>query len=531
MQRRTFIKYNTLAAISLMPLFSHNHNHSTHGMDSESNMSSNQHLHMKHNSHIDTSFITLENENIELLQSKYLPKQQPLKQLNLLTNQSKQKGEFQASIEIKEETFQIVKGKKTKFYIYNDMNANQSSFLAPKIEVFEGDKVKIVVKNSLKEPTTIHWHGLPVPPSQDGNPMDIISPNESRIYEFKLPIGCAGTYWYHPHPHKTTARQVYMGLAGVFVIKSQDDLLSKYAESDWFITDLRLTANGQIPNNALSDWLDGREGEFVLINGQYNPNIQMDSMQRIRIYNACSARYLNLEIQDASFLLVGTDGGFIEKPIELKQLFLSSASRVEVFIKNSKKGGFKLLSHLYDRDKMMPKNEPKVINLAKVHFESINKVSELPKKLRTLPVLQNPIQQIEIVMSEDHSKMHGLSTQSKEEIKQNLASMFLINNKVFSMNEIDFRIPLNSVHDIIVTNKSHMDHPFHIHGTQFEVIELVRNNKTTKPKFRALIDTVNVRPNESLRLRMKQNFKGMRMFHCHILEHEDLGMMGNLMVE
>lgn len=540
MKRRTFMKYNAIAAFSLTPLFAemqHMHGMMNHG-SSGSNVDSMNDMnpmntgknHIHHN--IDTSFITLENENLPLLQAKDLSKEQALKPLTLLTNQSKKKGEFQASIEIKEKEVQIAKGKQTRFYTYNDVKSkSRQSFLAPKIEVFEGDRVKIFVKNSLKEPTTIHWHGLPVPPSQDGNPADAITPDDSRIYEFKLPNDCAGTYWYHPHPHHATAKQVYMGLAGAFVVKSRNDILQTNKESDWFITDLRLSADGKIPDNALSDWLDGREGEFVLINGQYNPSVDVNSMQRIRIYNACSARYLNLEIQDSSFVIIGTDGGLIEKPIEQKTLFLSPASRVEVLVKNTKKGSFKLINHLYDRDKMMPKDEPKILELASVNFNDINDTSLLPQKLRALPKLQKPEQQLEITMSEDHMKMHGLSMQGKDEIKQNLASMFLINNKVFAMNDIDLRVPANIVHDIVVTNKSHMDHPFHIHGTQFEVIEISSEGNITKPEFRALKDTVNVRPGESLRLRMKHNFKGILMFHCHILEHEDLGMMGNLLVE
>lgn len=540
MKRRTFIKYNALAAISITPLFadmdtdSTQNSHHHHNMDSMSKHNHNTH-HMDMNthdshSHIDTSFITLENENLPLLNPKDFPQNLSLQPLPKLINQSKKQGEFHASIEIKEISLPFVKGGQTRFYTYNDTNAKVDSFLAPKIEVYEGDKVKIEVKNSLKEPTTIHWHGLPVPPSQDGNPMDSIAPNSNRIYEFSLPNDCAGTYWYHPHPHYTTSKQVYMGLAGAFVVKSKKDILRDFSESDWFITDLRLDSNAQIPANALSDWLDGREGEFVLINGQYKPNINVDSKQRIRIYNACSARYLNLEIEGADFILIGTDGGYIEQPIKQKQLFLSPASRVEVVIHNDKKGRFKLFGHFYDRDKMMPKNEEKILELAMLNIESQANLS-LPRTLRLLPKPQNPKQELTIIMSEDHSKMHDLSTQSKEQIKQNLASMFLINDKTFDMERIDLSVKSGVVHDIIVVNKSHMDHPFHIHGTQFEVVEHNFKGKSEKPSFRALRDTINVRPNESLRLRMVQSFKGMRMFHCHILEHEDLGMMGNLMVE
>ena len=173
MQRRTFIKYNTLAAISFMPLFSNPHNlHITHA---------NHHQHNMQNTPIDTSFITLENEKIALLNDKDFPQNNTHKELPLLSNQNKQKGVFEAIIEIREMDIEIIKNKKTKCYVYNDGNKKIQSRVAPKIEVYEGDRVKIWVKNRLKSPTTIHWHGLPVPPLEDGNPMDIIPANGDRI--------------------------------------------------------------------------------------------------------------------------------------------------------------------------------------------------------------------------------------------------------------------------------------------------------------------------------------------------------------
>lgn len=523
MKRRTFIKYNTLTAISFLPLFSNPHaNHNQHNMNNMNNM---------YDKLIDTSFITLENENIELLSDKYFPIGNAHKKLPILSNQSDKDGVFEASIDIKEMDIELIKNKKTKCYVYSDSNKEMQTIVAPKIEVYEGDSVKILVNNMLNEPTTIHWHGLPVPPSEDGNPMDIIPANGSRVYTFKLPSDCAGTYWYHPHTHNITGKQVYKGLAGAFVVKSKNNSLSKFMESDWFITDLRLDSKAQIPSNTLSDWLDGREGEFVLINGEYKPKITLNSMQKIRIYNACSARYLNLEIQGAEFIVVGTDGGLIEKPVTKQKLFIGPASRLEVFIKNDKKGSFNLISHFYDRGKMMPKNESKKLEIAKIELNNVFNTNKLPDTLRVLPTQKNPTQHFEVTISEDHSKMHNLSNQDKDSIRINLASMFLINNKTFDMNRIDLRVKTGVIHDFIVTNRSHMDHPFHIHGVQFEVIERKIGNIKQKKDFRALQDTINLRPNETARLRMKQDFRGIRMFHCHILEHEDLGMMGNLAVE
>ncbi|EPP8196208.1 multicopper oxidase family protein [Campylobacter lari] len=513
MDRRLFLKFNALGLASISSAYAMG-DHSHHNMHSK-------HI-QKEVKEIDTSFIKLENPNIKLLDEKNFPSGQTLANLKLLKNTSTKKNFFRSSIEIKESQIELVKGKKTKCFTYN------GSIPGPKIEVYEGDTVEILVKNSLKEPTTIHWHGLDIPPEQDGNPHDPIMPGRERIYRFKLGENSAGTYWYHPHPHYTTAKQVYKGLAGVFVVKAKKDALSHLQEQDWVISDLRLDENAQIPDNNLFDWLNGREGNLVLINGQLNPKITLDKAQRIRIYNFCAARYLNLRIKGAKFILVGADGGLIEKGIELDELFLSPASRVEVLIKASK-GEFKLESIYYDRDKMLVKEEPYTLMLADLKVEKT--IENIPEKLREFPPLKEATSFKEVIMSEDHMQMHGISKKSEEEIKKSLASMFLINGKTFDMNRTDLTSKLNEVEEWIVKNKSHMDHPFHIHGTQFELISSKFKGKITKAKFRALQDTINVRPGEELRLRMSQKFTGIRMFHCHILEHEDLGMMGILEIK
>ncbi|MDA3967565.1 multicopper oxidase family protein [Helicobacter sp. WB40] len=521
MNRRQFLQFNALSIASIgMVYATQSHNgHNMHNM----NMG-----HMNHNpkntKDIYTDFISLESENMPLLDASQIPQNQSLKKLQLLKNQSKSKNSFKAKIEIIEKELEIAKGKKTRFYTYNGL------IPGPKIEVYEGDEVEIEVINHLNEETTIHWHGLEIPPEQDGNPHDPIKPHQSRIYKFTIPQNSAGTYWYHPHPHYITGKQVYMGLAGAFVVKAKQDSLSHLQEQDWIISDLRLDKNAQIPQNTLTDWLNGREGELVLINGQLNPQITIDKEQRIRIYNMCAARYLNLKIENAEFILVGTDCGLIEKPITKDTLFLSPASRVEIILKPTKQGESKLYTTYYDRDKMMVEKsqEPQRIDLATLSIKEF--INTIPEILRELPKLKKATSTKEVVFSEDHMQMHGISKKTQEEIKIALASMFLQNGKTYKLDRIDLQSKVGEVETWIITNKSHMDHPFHIHGTHFEVISSTYQKKKTKPEFRALYDTINLRPGETLELQIVQKYKGLRMYHCHILEHEDLGMMGNLEV-
>jgi len=138
-----------------------------------------------------------------------LPERQPLRELPRLANQSVTPGLFEASITAGPTNARLIEGIDTPMLGYNGGN--------PVIEVTEGDRVELDFTNDIPgEPTTIHWHGMPVPADQDGNPMDAVAPGGGRSYVFDLPPGSAAPYWFHPHPHEFTAEQVYRGLAGVF---------------------------------------------------------------------------------------------------------------------------------------------------------------------------------------------------------------------------------------------------------------------------------------------------------------------------
>src|SRR5699024_10971064 len=230
---------------------------------------------------------TAELASHKLLPVDAMPKGQPLAALPLLKNQSRTQGVFKACITAKPSKLTVAARKATEFWLYN------GALPGPQIVVREGDSVEILFENQLPEPTTIHWHGLPVPPEQDGNPQDLVPPGGKRWYRFTLPENCAGTYWYHPHPHGLTAMQVARGLAGTFVVLPKlPSKVDKLEEQHWLISDLRLDAQARIPDNTLLDWLNCREGHFVLINGQREPQININNHSRIRIWNGCAARYL-----------------------------------------------------------------------------------------------------------------------------------------------------------------------------------------------------------------------------------------------
>ena len=266
-----------------------------------------------------------------------LTKGQPLAELPRLVNVSATAGAFEATLVAERTTVALLPGTTTEFWSYN------SKVPGPLIDVFEGDTVRIRLDNHLSQETTVHWHGLPVPPAQDGNPMDPIAPGASRTYEFTLPMGSAGTYWYHPHPHELTAEQVFRGMAGLLIVRSRTDPVPAAIEEKLLvISDLRLAADGTIPANTPMDWQNGREGNYVLVNGQYQPvlTIKPGQSQRWRILNATNARYLRLALTGHTMTLIGTDGGLLRAPVPgLNDILLAPAERVEVIVTASLAAG------------------------------------------------------------------------------------------------------------------------------------------------------------------------------------------------
>lgn len=406
---------------------------------------------------------------------------------------------------------EVVPGKTTTVWAYNQQ------IPGPLIEAFEGDTVEIRFVNQLAQPSTVHWHGMPVPADQDGNPQDAVPAGGERLYRFTLPAGCAGTYWYHPHPHGDTAEQVYRGLAGLFIVRAKNDPLAALPEQHLVISDLRLAIDGSIPDNNSQDWMNGREGQFVLVNGQREPVIRVGAAQRWRVWNACSARYLRLAMPGRKITLVGSDGGLLESAQTVEELLLPPGARAEWVVAGDA-GEVSLMALAYDRSKMGEVAPEQDLKLARIQFTQPSSVT-LPR-LRTIPARQKPLAKKRVVFSETMSMAGGQHSMQ-----------FLVNGKSFDMQRVDLVSRLGECELWEIINDSHMDHPFHLHGTQFEILDTTLQGKTTPEPWRALRDTFNLRPYQSARILVTQRHTGLRMFHCHILEHEGQGMMGQVLVK
>jgi suppressor of ftsI len=445
---------------------------------------------------------------------------QPLTDLVRLANTSTTPNEFVATLVARRASKAMLPGTSTEYWTYNSMVPG------PLIDVFEGDTIRIRLENQLSQETTVHWHGLPVPPTQDGNPMDPIAPGASRIYEFTLPVGSAGTYWYHPHPHELTAEQVFRGMAGLLIVRSRTDPVPAAIEEKLLVmSDLRLAADGTIPANTTMDWQNGREGNYVLVNGQYQPvlTINPGQSQRWRILNATNARYLRLALTGHTMTLIGTDGGLLRSPVPgLDEILLAPAERVEVIVTASlsSPASAALQSLPYNRGGMgmMGSYSATIPLLTLTYASAATAATAVPSALNSIADLGVPTETKRLVLSSGMG-MGGMGGGMMR---------FLIDGKSFDPARIDLTSRVNEVEQWTIENRSSMDHPFHLHGTQFQVVSRTRSGVTAIEPYLAWRDTVNVAAFETLVFNVVQHQLGKRMYHCHILEHESQGMMGVL---
>lgn len=419
---------------------------------------------------------------------------------------------------------------------------------APRLEAKPGDTVRIHFTNKLTQPTSLHYHGLHISPNGNAdNAFLSVPPNERLTYEFTIPQNHpAGTFWYHPHLHQKVAEQVFSGLAGLFIVRGDLDEISKVkaAQEEFLILqDFNLNANGQVnPPNHMGLMM-GREGALVTANGTVNPTLTIASggLLRLRILNASASRFYRLALENHPLYLIATDGGAISKPVELSELLLAPGERAEVLVKGDRASGqYRLLNLPYDRGGMamagngtMP-NMPGMSNMGSMDgmAHTQNTQAQTSQPLATLTYqgstrpLQLPEQLIEVVSLPKPSNTRRIELS----MAMGNSMAFLLNGKPFDMERIDATVKLDTVEEweLVNIDPDRMDHPFHMHVNHFQVIS--RNGQPEA--YPAWKDTVIVRGGETVRIRIPfKDFVGKTVYHCHILDHEDLGMMGLLEIK
>jgi FtsP/CotA-like multicopper oxidase with cupredoxin domain len=401
-----------------------------------------------------------------------------------------------------------------------DVLAYNGTVPGPTLEVREGDSVVVRFRNGLDEPTTIHWHGLHIPFRSDGSPFHPVEPGSTYTYAFRIPEGTAGTYWYHPHPHERTTYQIGMGLYGALIVRDPQDPLAGIPEKLLVIADNRFTDGGVIEfpepgtREARIDEQNGREGDVILVNGQVRPTIPIRSggLQRWRVLNASGARVYRLGLPGHALVHVGSDGGLFERPVERDEIVVANTERVELLVRGSGAPGDVVVLEDRPYDRYRPLTRPpdwaEARPVLRLRYDDAPAVATpaIPDRLRPVPPLE---------------------ASEATAVRVMRLSQGRINGQVMDMDRVDVAAPLGATEIWEIRNLVGMDHPFHLHGFRFQVLS--RNGEPVP--FRSWKDSVNVPKRETVRFIVRyDDYPGKWMFHCHIVDHEDQGMMGILEV-
>jgi len=421
------------------------------------------------------------------------------------------------NLNIEERTHQFYKGVETKTY------GIDSTFLGPTLLLRDGENVKINYNNRLNETTTIHGHGMHVPANMDGGPHQKIGVGQSWSAEYQVNQR-ASTNWYHPHLMGKTAEHVYKGLAGLIIIEdSESDNLN--IPNIYGVDDIPLIVQDRIFSNFQFDYspskreiMHGYRGDIFIANGQISPNFSAKAgLLRIRILNGSNASLYKFSLSDSSqFYQISTDNSFLEKPVKLSSVTLSPAERGEIIIDLSQKAGKTIKLNLVE---MIDGRSSDILNI--YVEDELAEYQYIPEKLTSLPDLdyQNATHIRKFVLD-------GSGNGGDPELT--------INGKVMSMGRVDEIIPLNQLEIWEVENKMGMDHNFHIHATHFRIIDRDGDINRVAENEKGFKDVVYLKPNSRVRLLVKMvdytDSKLPYMYHCHFLEHEDKGMMGQFTV-
>jgi bilirubin oxidase len=435
---------------------------------------------------------------------------------SVVENESSEPNTVEVTLTASETRLWLVPG------IETDVIAFNGQVPGPTIEAREGDRVIVHFRNELSETSTIHWHGIHLPFPADGSPFDPVGPGEEVDYVFTIQPGTAGTYWYHPHPDARTQYQMGKGLFGAFVVRAPDDPLpATLTEKLIILFDNRFRPDGSVdlsdpesPEGRV-DFENGREGDVMFVNGQIMPTIPIRAgeVQRWRIINASAARVYRLVVPGHTFLHVGSDGGLFEHPVETDEILVANTERVELLVRGTGSPGERtVLKNLpYNRYifQTRPADWDQPRDLLTLQYTDDEPVAAV--ELPTTLLVVEPLDTTEVAATQVLSLTQGF-----------------INGKAMDMRRVDVRARLGTTEIWQIENLVGMDHPFHLHGFRFQVLD---RDGVPEP-YPSWKDTVNVPKHQTVRFVVRfEDYPGKWMFHCHILTHEDAGMMGVLEVK
>ncbi|MGL4910285.1 MAG: multicopper oxidase family protein [Cetobacterium sp.] len=407
------------------------------------------------------------------------------------------------NLEVGKGSWEFLDGKFTETYGYN------GPILGPVLSLKRGEKTKINIKNNLKEETTVHWHGGILSQDVDGVHNSDIQPNQIKSVNFTLNQPEA-TLWFHPHPMHKTASQVYKGLAGLIYLEDDEsdkiNIPKTYGFDDFpiIIQDKQIDNNGQLEYSVTEmDKLHGKSGGYLMINGIISPFVDIpNGVVRLRVVNGSNAANYNINFNGINFLQIASDGGLLNEPVSMENLNLAPGERAEILID----------SRNLEKISYMNINGKKALELKK---SEKNGLTSIPEKLVNIPKIEENLDNL-------NTRTFTLKTSSEGN---------LINDTSYNMETLNFNVQKGEKEIWEIKNSSStldMPHPFHVHGAQFRIIE--RNGKIPPLNEQGWKDTVNLNAGDSVKILITYTTDGITVYHCHILEHEENGMMGQFKI-
>lgn len=377
-------------------------------------------------------------------------------------------------------------------------------FPGPVLRAKAGDLLRLDFINQLDEPTNLHFHGLHVSPEGNAdNPFLTVPPGKRFVYELPIPPGYGGTFWYHPHMHHQLARQLWRGLAGPLIVeRPEDGVFAGCDEQVVLIKDLTVVDGRPAPHTT-GDWARGKSGELVLANGRLRPIVEARaSPVWLRLINACNGRTLLLARDDGRpLIVVALDGHLLAAPQMVTEVLVTPAQRVELLLPISGGKSVPLTYRPYNRG---ARREPsRIETLLTVAAPAVLPSRMLPERLASV------------------ERLDPAGVAQRRAFK--MAMAFLHADGSTAQEHQPTQVRLGDLECWEIVNVDTQDHVFHLHTWPFQVwrrdgVEL------DPPVWR---DTINLRPAERVELLIPfRDIAGKSLFHCHIAEHGDAGMMG-----
>lgn len=437
------------------------------------------------------------------------------------------------SLTIHPDSVQFLPGKKTFTNAFNNY-----SYLGPTLFLNKGDMVTMNVHNLLNDTSTVHWHGLHVPAADDGGPHTIILPGETWTPDFKI-MNNASMYWYHPHTHMKTGQQAMRGAAGMIIVRDSAEatlnLPRHYGVDDFPI----VIQSQQFDHNNQVLWR-GMHDSILLVNGTIHPKLDVPAQViRFRLLNASQERNFNFGFSgNQHFYVIGNDGGLLNHPVNVTRIRLSPGERAEILVDMSGLYGHTL--HLMSYASEFPAGVQGGVPMMGMDTAMYSPINGIDFNILQLDIVSHTANAVFTIPSALVTVTRLLPEMANEtrEISitaDNMMSMdgpFYFNGKLFDMERIDYRIPLNNIEIWTLFNQTMVAHPFHMHDIQFFVLD--RDGVAVNPEEQGFKDVVMVAPQETVRFITKfEDFADSTMpymYHCHILMHEDDGMMGQFVV-